>query len=330
MKTPRFWSSNNIISYILIPLSWAYLIATKIDGFFTKKTKINKTVICIGNLIAGGSGKTPTAIAIGKIIENLINKKFVYLTRGYKGEKQEFLSVNQALKQLTKVSDEAILLNEVAQTFIARNRAFGAKRIEQMKEAEIIILDDGLQNNNLSKDIKIIVIDGFVAFGNCKLIPAGPLRQNIKSGLAMADLVIIINEINDENLNLIKKNYHGKIIFAKTICKNLELFDNNKNYLAFCGLAYPDKFFNFLTKQNLSLIEKINFADHYYYNNEELKKLITKAEEQNCQLITTKKDWVKFPSSYQKIINYLDIEVEFADQDIQYIKSLIYNTISRK
>lgn len=330
MKTPRFWSSNNIISYILIPLSWAYLIATKIDGFFTKKTKINKTVICIGNLIAGGSGKTPTAIAIGKIIENLINKKFVYLTRGYKGEKQEFLSVNQALKQLTKVSDEAILLNEVAQTFIARNRAFGAKRIEQMKEAEIIILDDGLQNNNLSKDIKIIVIDGFVAFGNCKLIPAGPLRQNIKSGLAMADLAIIINEINDENLNLIKKNYHGKIIFAKTICKNLELFDNNKNYLAFCGLAYPDKFFNFLTKQNLSLIEKINFADHYYYNNEELKKLITKAEEQNCQLITTKKDWVKFPSSYQKIINYLDIEVEFADQDIQYIKSLIYNTIFRK
>lgn len=330
MKTPRFWSSNNIISYILIPLSWVYLIATKIDGFFTKKTKINKTVICIGNLIAGGSGKTPTAIAIGKIIENLINKKFVYLTRGYKGKKQEFLSVNQALKQLTKVSDEAILLNEVAQTFIARNRAFGAKRIEQMKEAEIIILDDGLQNNNLSKDIKIIVIDGFVAFGNCKLIPAGPLRQNIKSGLAMADLVIIINEINDENLNLIKKNYHGKIIFAKTICKNLELFDNNKNYLAFCGLAYPDKFFNFLTKQNLSLIEKINFADHYYYNNEELKKLITKAEEQNCQLITTKKDWVKFPSSYQKIINYLDIEVEFADQDIQYIKSLIYNTIFRK
>lgn len=330
MKTPRFWSSNNIISYILIPLSWVYLIATKIDGFFTKKTKINKTVICIGNLIAGGSGKTPTAIAIGKIIENLINKKFVYLTRGYKGKKQEFLSVNQALKQLTKVSDEAILLNEVAQTFIARNRAFGAKRIEQMKEAEIIILDDGLQNNNLSKDIKIIVIDGFVAFGNCKLIPAGPLRQNIKSGLAMADLVIIINEINDENLNLIKKNYQGKIIFAKTICKNLELFDNNKNYLAFCGLAYPDKFFNFLTKQNLSLIEKINFADHYYYNNEELKKLITKAEEQNCQLITTKKDWVKFPSSYQKIINYLDIEVEFADQDIQYIKSLIYNTIFRK
>jgi tetraacyldisaccharide 4'-kinase len=330
MKTPRFWSSNNIISYILIPLSWVYLIATKIDGFFTKKTKINKTVICIGNLIAGGSGKTPTAIAIGKIIENSINKKFVYLTRGYKGKKQEFLSVNQALKRLTKVSDEAILLNEVAQTFIARNRAFGAKKIEQMKEAEIIILDDGLQNNNLSKDIKIIVIDGFVAFGNCKLIPAGPLRQNIKSGLAMADLVIIINEINDENLNLIKKNYHGKIIFAKTICKNLELFDNNKNYLAFCGLAYPDKFFNFLTKQNLSLIEKINFADHYYYSNEELKKLITKAEEQNCQLITTKKDWVKFPSSYQKIINYLDIEVEFADQDIQYIKSLIYNTIFRK
>lgn len=330
MKTPRFWSSNNIISYILIPLSWVYLIATKIDGFFTKKTKINKTVICIGNLIAGGSGKTPTAIAIGKIVENLINKKFVYLTRGYKGDKQEFLSVNQALKQLTKVSDEAILLNEVAQTFIARNRAFGAKRIEQMKEAEIIILDDGLQNNNLSKDIKIIVIDGFVAFGNCKLIPAGPLRQNIRSGLGIADLVIIINEINDENLNLIKKNYHGKIIFAKTICKNLELFDNNKNYLAFCGLAYPDKFFNFLTKQNLSLIEKINFADHYYYNNEELKKLITKAEEQNCQLITTKKDWVKFPPSYQKIINYLDIEVEFADQDIQYIKSLIYNTIFRK
>ena len=330
MKTPRFWSSNNIISYILIPLSWVYLIATKIDGFFTKKTKINKTVICIGNLIAGGSGKTPTAIAIGKIVEKLINKKFVYLTRGYKGKKQEFLSVNQALKQLTKVSDEAILLNEVAKTFIARNRAFGAKKIEQMKEAEIIILDDGLQNNNLSKDIKIIVIDGFVAFGNCKLIPAGPLRQNIKSGLAMADLVIIINEINDENLNLIKKNYQGKIIFAKTICKNLELFDNNKNYLAFCGLAYPDKFFNFLTKQNLSLIEKINFADHHYYSNEELKKLITKAEKQNCQLITTKKDWVKFPPSYQKIINYLDIEVEFTDQDIQNIKSLIYNTISRK
>jgi len=330
MKTPRFWSSNNIISYILIPLSWVYLIATKIDGFFTKKTKINKTVICIGNLIAGGSGKTPTAIAIGKIIEKLINKKFVYLTRGYKGEKQEFLSVNRALKQLTKVSDEAILLNEVAKTFIASNRAFGAKKIEQMKEAEIIILDDGLQNNNLSKDIKIIVIDGFVAFGNCKLIPAGPLRQNIRSGLGMADLVIIINEINDENLNLIKKNYQGKIIFAQTICKNLELFDNNKNYFAFCGLAYPDKFFNFLTKQNLSLIEKINFADHYYYSNEELKKLITKAEEQNCQLITTKKDWVKFPLSYQKIINYLDIEIEFVDQDIQNIKSLIYNTISRK
>ena len=330
MKTPQFWASNNIISYILIPLSWLYLLATKIDSLFTRKTKINKTVICIGNLIAGGSGKTPTAIAIGKIIKNLINKKFVYLTRGYKGEKQEFSSVNQAIEQLNKVSDEAILLNEVAKTFIASNRAFGAKQIEQMKEIEAIILDDGLQNNNLFKDIKIIVIDGFVAFGNCKLIPAGPLRQNIKSGLAIADLIIIINEINDENLNLIKKYYQGKIIFAKTISKNLNQFNLDNKYLAFCGLAYPNKFFNFLTKQNLTLIEKINFADHHHYSNEELKKLTIKAKEYNCELITTKKDWVKFPTSYKKIINYLDIEVEFTDQDIQHIKSLISNRISRK
>lgn len=319
LKTPKFWIKKNLISCALWPFSLFYLLGLFLKNSLTKETKISKPVICIGNLIAGGSGKTPTAIEIGRILYEIIEEsaakksfQFAYLSRGYMGDGSLFLSLRDSKHSAENVGDEPMLLIEMAPTFVAKKRLFGAKQIEKIKKIDAIVLDDGMQDHSLFKDFTILVVDGKIGFGNEFLIPAGPMREPLKSGIKRADLVVVIGEIRED---LQKKLSSKKIVHADFIAKNLDQF-KGKKLMAFCGLAYPQKFFSFLLKNNLELVEQKSFPDHYHYQEKDLENLCKAAEVKGLKLITTKKDWVKFPKNFQDKISYLDIELRFLDKNL--------------
>jgi len=312
IKTPKFWTERNITSLALLPLSAIYFFGFFLVKFFSKPQKISKPVICIGNLIAGGSGKTPTAIAIGRIL-NEIGIDFAFLSRGYMGDGSKFLLLRKDdNNKASVVGDEPMLLVETAPTFVATNRFFGAQQIDRIDKFKAIVLDDGMQNNSLHRDFTIMVVDGKIGFGNNFLIPAGPMREPLFIGLKTADLVVLIGDTKPE---LEKKLAGKKIVKAKIIPTNLEQF-RNKKLLAFCGLAYPQKFFSFLVSQGLNVLESHSFADHYTYQVSDLEKLSKIAKEKNLTLIATKKDWIKFPKSFQSEISYLDIGLEFENKEL--------------
>ncbi len=210
-----------------------------------------------------------------------------------------------------ETGDEPLLLEEIAPTFIAKNRVQGAKKIDQMSHIEAVIIDDGMQNNSLKKDILFLVIDGKVQFGNGFLFPAGPLRQSVESGLKQADYIVVIGEKNQKLQDVLLGK---KIIKAKIIAKNIGIFSGQK-LIAFCGLAHPQKFFSYIQEQGLNLLKGEEFPDHHFYSAGQLEDLLKIAQKNDAKLITTKKDWVKFSDEFKKKIDFLDIELEIENKD---------------
>jgi tetraacyldisaccharide 4'-kinase len=339
LKTPKFWLKRGFIALILLPFSLIYLAGFRLVNFFRIQNTSLLFTICIGNLNVGGSGKTPVAIAIGKILQKLAID-FVYLSKGYKAEIRDFALVENKQEDFgenlgLKYGDEPLLLAEIAPSFISQDRSEGVKKIFDLyaqKKLPAVIVDDGLQNHSLKKDLKILVIDGTIGFGNGFLIPAGPLRQTIRSGIKMVDIIIIIDDQNGiitakiKNL-LINQQPTSLIIDANLVANNLDNFLNQK-FVAFCGIAYPQKFFAFLAKKNLQVMAEKSFCDHKIYSNSELEELQDFAEKNQAKLITTKKDWVKFPKSWQEKISFLDVEIRFRNQEILINK--IKNVIRAK
>jgi len=310
IKTPKFWQKRNFISVALLPLALVYSCVSSLVNFARKSDKISKPVICVGNLTVGGSGKTPVAVAIGKILHEL-SVDFAYLSRGYGAKKTKFGFIKKNLENAAEVGEEPFILLEVAPTFIAKDRLSGAKEIDKMNEFRAIIIDDGMQNNSLKKDIIILVIDGKIKFGNKFIFPAGPLRQSIESGLKKADFIIVVGEIDEELSKILAQK---KVVEAKIIAKNLHEF-SNQNLIAFCGLGYPEKFFSFLKNSKLNIIETKSFRDHHFYNNIELENLLKLSKNKDAKLVTTKKDWIKFPLEFQEKIKFLDIDLEFSNKN---------------
>ncbi len=341
IKTPKFWLKKSFSPYILLPFSLIYLLGFWLVNFFRTPKAVPLTTICIGNLNVGGSGKTPVAIAIGKILQELAID-FVYLSKGYKAKIKDFALVATNKSDLNenlglKYGDEPLLLARIAPSFISQNRFQGAKKISDLyaqKKLQAIIIDDGLQNNSLKKDLKILVIDGNIGFGNGFLIPAGPLRQTIKSGINAVDIIIVINDqhqiLTTKIKNLLDINHRQQppiIIGAELVANNLDDFLNHK-LIAFCGIAYPQKFFTLLESKNMQLIEKRSFYDHKTYQDFELEELQELANKNQAKLITTKKDWIKFSKSWQEKIAFLDVEIRFKDREI--LKQLLQDAIRSK
>ena len=270
IKTPKFWRKTNLFSILLLPFSFLYWLLFILNRAVKKHYRSSLKVICVGNLTAGGSGKTPVAIAIGKRFETK-SVKFAFLSSGYKGRGGDFIKVNKN-SLASEVGDEPMLLSEVADTFVTNDRVVAVKKLEEM-DYEVVVLDDGLQNNSLHKDYKVIVVDGLIKFGNGLLLPAGPLRQSIASGLREADKVLVVGEADYELKRLLQKNcVASKLVEAKIEAKDCESL-KGKSVLAFCGLAYPEKFFNFISTLDLEILECIEYCDHYHYKSSDLAGL---------------------------------------------------------
>lgn len=312
LKTPKFWTEKSLISFALWPLSLCYFLGFCLIKYFTKTVKISKPVICIGNIIAGGSGKTPTAIALGRLLHEM-QVDFAFLSRGYMSDGSTFLLLRKDdNNKASQVGDEPMLLVETAPTFVARDRLYGAKQIERISQTQMIVLDDGMQNDSLHRDYTILVIDGQIGLGNNFMLPAGPMREPLFMGLKKTDLIVVIGDIEEK---LLQKLSAKKITRAQVFPVNLESF-YGKKYIAFCGLAYPQKFFSLLEKSAIETVETISFPDHYLYQDHDLEALCKIAEKHGAALITTKKDWMKFSKYFQEKIPYLDVELKFDDENL--------------
>ena len=328
INTPKFWYKKDLISklktFLLLPFSIIWILLSLIKKNFVKRYKSHLKVICIGNLSIGGTGKTPFSIQTYKILE-ILGYKPVFLTRGYRGLTKGPILVNKSHNH-KDVGDEALLLSKVGTTIVSSNRCIGAKYIENLKKNyDIIIMDDGLQNYQLEQDIKLLLIDKKLLFGNGYCIPAGPLRQTITQGLKKIDAIIFTGDgdIKDINLNFINniQNFDTKL----EIKNNFKTKQNN--FLAFCALGNPIKFFNTLKKNNFKIVLTKSFPDHYEYKNKDINTLKEEADNRNLKLITTEKDYVKIDDKENEI-SVLPIEINFSKADGNKFKSFLKEKIN--
>ncbi len=307
MKTPAYWNKKNIIAKGLLPIGKLYEAATSLRLILKKTKKVSIPVICIGNITAGGTGKTPVAIAITKLLQNKGYHPF-FVSRGY-GGKLNGIIVNSKIHSAKDVGDEPLILTRQAPVSINHNRFKAAKKAMD-NGADIIVMDDGFQNPSLYKDLSFLVFDGGVGLGNNYPIPAGPLRENLNQALKRANAVLIIG--NDQ-YNLEQKISSLPVFKAKIISLPLSL--KKEKVIAFAGIGRPNKFYNSLQEQGIKPIKTIDFPDHHFYSEKELKNLITMAKELNADLVTTAKDFVKIPPSLQTEFNVLEISVEWENKE---------------
>jgi len=312
MNTPKFWKDENVISFLIYPLSLMYCFFRKLHVILSKKYKFdNIKIICVGNLVAGGSGKTPIAIEISKILkENGI--KFAFLSKGYKGNIKNFTKVELTLHSSNDVGDEPLLLAEFADTYICKNRKIALETLSKNYDYEIIIMDDGFQNPNIIANKNLVVIDGEYGIGNGEVLPAGPLRENIKDAFKRADFFVIVGkDLQNIGESLINNNF--KVI--RGFIQEKSNSDLKQKYIAFCGIGRDEKFFNSLKKANYNVVKQFSFGDHYSYKEEDLQKLFTEAEREGAKLITTKKDWIRLSEINKQKVEVLDINIRFYNNE---------------
>ena len=322
MKTPRFWGTKNLLSTALLPAAALYYIGTQIRHRFSTPEILRVPVICVGNITAGGAGKTPVAIAIGEMLARK-NINAFYVSRGYGGSARGPVLVDRHAHSAAEVGDEPLLLARVLPTVVGKNRVAAAK-LAIAHGAELIVMDDGFQNPTVHKDLSFVVIDRRLSFGNERLIPSGPLREPVKTGLSRANALIIVNPANFLPTAL---PHIPAIIARSKLVEDVTILEGKK-ILAFCGIANPKKFYDSLRAIGAQLVEKISFADHHLYTRKELDSLRAKARAGGLQLVTTEKDAVRLPDDFKTEVRIAGLELMFENPD--FIESLIDHACAQK
>lgn len=290
LGTPRFWYENkpSLWPIALTPLSWVYRLLHYIHQAMGKPYVSHLPVLCVGNLVAGGGGKTPACLALAALIlKNRPGANPWFLTRGYGGRLKGPVRVDPSLHKAADVGDEALLLARTAPTIVAADRAEGAKFAER-NGAGMIIMDDGLHNTRLAKTRRLVVIDGAAGLGNRRLLPAGPLRTPAERGLALADGFLLIGEDKTGIGPLLS----GKPVFKATIESGAAPAPG-KTYIAFSGIARPEKFFLMLEESGFALAGKHPFPDHHAFTAGDIATLKKAARTHMAVLATTEKDFMR-------------------------------------
>lgn len=306
IKSPDFWQKpDTFLSKVLSPFSKLYALVTKAHMKSVKPYRSKVPVICIGNLVMGGVGKTPLAISVAEFFK-MNGKRPVFLTRGYGGGMSDIL-VDLDKHTAQDTGDEAMLLARVAPTVIDYNRARGAKTAEKIG-ADVIIMDDGFQNPKLYKDVSFAVFDGRYGFGNAKVFPAGPLREPLEQGLSRADAFIVVGQDKSGVKEWIKEHFPDLPHIAVHIEQPLEKIQQlaGMKVFAFAGIGFPEKFFGMLRDYGCNVVGTQAFSDHYPYTDADLTRLLDEAEKEDAVLVTTAKDSVRVPPRFKPKVTVVD------------------------
>ena len=312
----NIWYSKNLIytfiSFIFLPLSIIYYIVFNLKNFVQKQHYFNIPIICIGNLVAGGSGKTSVALSI---IKMLPDKKVVVLLKGYKGKLKGTIKIDQGKHLSIDVGDEALLYSNKVTTFVCSNRKDAIEKIIENENPDLIILDDGLQDKSIYKTKCVVAINGRRGFGNKFLLPAGPLRERILPVL-LKDYIFLI--IGNDNTNL-SSHYKNNFFQAEILS---EINSNNRSIIAFSGIGDNDNFFKTLENYRFKLTKKFSYPDHYNYNSSEIEDIINVANKNDNEIYTTSKDWVRLSDNQKKFIKQFPIELDIKNKEV-FIEKLL-------
>jgi tetraacyldisaccharide 4'-kinase len=304
MRAPSFWRHRGAVARLLAPLGALYGASVAFKSANAKPYRARLPVLCIGNLTAGGSGKTPVALAVAQMLRAQ-GKEPLFLTRGY-GGKEAGPALVKPHHSARLMGDEALLLARTAPTIVSRDRAIGAA-FAAGQRADVIVMDDGHQNFALAKDMSLVVVDGAGGFGNGLVLPAGPLREPVKQGLARADAVVVMGDGNPD-----LAGFQGPVLRAW-----LEPLPHDfagRKVFAFAGIGRPQKFFDTLAATGALLQGAESFADHYYYRPDDLAGLKARAQSMGALLVTTEKDLVRIPPEARAGISALAVRARFADE----------------
>jgi len=307
LNKPKFWDypGTSFWAIILYPLSFLFLFASLIIKLLKIRKKFSIPIICVGNIYIGGTGKTPLAIEIFKIIKSS-GKNPAFVKKGY-----DYLF------------DEIKMLEKNGKTFSNKNREKAINLLISSAH-DVAILDDGFQDFSIKKDFSIVCFNSRQLIGNGYIIPSGPLRENFLS-IKRADCVVINGEKNMQFENKIKKiNQNIKIFYSKYKIKNLDKF-KKKEVVAFAGIGNPSNFFELLKENHINILKTYSFPDHHNFSKKDLNEIIEKYNTNNVKIITTEKDYSRMNNIQKQNCDCVEIylEIENNDEFINLIKSKI-------
>ena len=290
-KKPKFWNNKNFLSICLLPLCLITIIFNIFKKYIISGFRSNIPIICVGNIFIGGTGKTPLSIYIYNLLKR---KKFrpAIVRKYYNSHIDEI--------DFTK--------SKVGQFFYDKKRTLSISKAESKKN-NVIIMDDGLQDVSVIKDLNIICFNSSDLIGNGFVLPAGPLREKLKN-VNNCQIAVINGKRNiafEKKLKSISNNI--EIYQSKYVIKNSKKF-RGKKILAFAGIGNPRNFFNLLKDNGFKVKQEISFPDHYNYSKEEIENLISKAKEEGLTLLTTEKDFFRIKRSDFKKINYVSVDLK--------------------
>jgi tetraacyldisaccharide 4'-kinase len=290
MRDPAFWwRKPGLAAGLLSPLSAGYgaIAAWRMAG---SGGDAGLPVLCVGNFTLGGAGKTPTVLTLAKMLLG-VGKRVTCLTRGYGGSIQGPKLVDADIDGAAQVGDEALLLARVASTIVSRDRVAGAVAARN-DGADVVVMDDGLQNASLAKDFTIAVVDGHRGLGNGKVFPAGPLRAPLNAQLERTNALLVVGE-DDSAQGVIAEArarllpvFHGQLIPDPAAVALLK----GRKVIAFAGVGDPNKFFATVARAGIDLVRGVAFGDHHRFSGAQAARLLEQADYDGLTLVTTEKD----------------------------------------
>jgi len=317
MRAPAFWGNPparpGLLARLLAPLAWLWTLVTRRRLARADPVRLPVPVVCVGNLTAGGSGKTPTVIAlVTRLAARGVEAHVV--SRGHGGSIEGPVRVDPRRHTAAEVGDEPLLLAAFAPVWIARDRA-AAGRAAAAAGARVVVMDDGLQNPSLAQDLRLVVVDAGFGFGNGRVIPAGPLREPVADGLARAELVLAIGEPEARAGFLARWPAVAALpVTGGALVPLATGMDwHGLRAVAFAGIGRPEKFFATLRGMGAEVVAAHGFGDHAQLHPRILARLAAEARALGAQLVTTEKDAARLPAAFRAKVLVLPVRLELDD-----------------
>jgi tetraacyldisaccharide 4'-kinase len=314
---PAFWAEPpGLLANLLLPIGAAWDSIGRLRRALLRPYYPPAPVVCVGNLVAGGAGKTPVTLALASDLAAR-DRAVHIVTRGYGGYLGGPVPVDPTRHDAAAVGDEALLLAPRAPCWVARDRSAGV-RAAVAAGAEIVVLDDGFQNPTVTMTLSLVVIDAAYGLGNRRVIPAGPLRESLTRGLARADAVVLLaagparSDVDWVGIG------DGLPVLRAALTPVAGERLAGERLFAFAGIGRPEKFFATLRGLGAVLVGTRAFPDHYPYRIAQIEELLRDAERAHARLVTTAKDIVRVPPAMRIGIEVLEVEIRWADRAALY------------